>query len=104
MPKAKRKAVAKMKEKVEPTYYATLTEDQFDELNRLISWDNPINQLYDISGSGEISQLELGFKLGELYSSFQVMFEKCKQILESIEPESQVEEEDDEEEDDEFEW
>ena len=92
MPKAKKKAVAKMKEKVEPTYYTTLTEEQFDKLNSKISWDNPLNELYEISSNGDSTQLELGFKLGEVHQKFENFLAELKEVMESIEPQSDDEE------------
>lgn len=88
MTKAKKKAVPKMKEVVEPTYYATLTEEQFDALERL-TWDNPIDELKRITEDGDSSMIELGFKIGEVHAKLREVFEKIETITTEIKPEEE---------------
>jgi len=83
--KAKKKAVPKMAEVIKP--YATLTEEQYDELKSFMLWDNPMTDLSSISTDSDANLLEIIFQLGKIYKSFEVMFEKMTAIMTQIEPE-----------------
>ena len=83
--KTKKKAVAKMTEVVKP--YATMTEEQFDEIKSIVSWDNPLSQLSEIKDGGDMSMLEIGFKLGEIHCLFNKAFENIEKVLTQIGPE-----------------
>lgn len=82
----KKKAVAKMTEKVEPTYYTTLTEDQFDTLEKM-TWDNPLDELKNITDDGNLTMLEIGFKIGQVHLKFEEMISKMESILDNVKPE-----------------
>jgi len=83
----KKKATPKMSEKVEPTYYATLTEDQFDTLEKM-TWDNPLDELKNITDDGNLTMMEIGFKIGQVHYKFEEMISKMEEIIESVKPES----------------
>jgi hypothetical protein len=97
--KAKKKAVPKMTKKVEPTYYTTLTEEQFDDMKAIVLWDNPMSELEGITSSSEISLIEMSFKLGQIHKSFESMFHKLETILDSVAPEEENDEDEYSEED-----
>ncbi len=82
--KAKKKAVAKMSEVIPP--YATLTEQQFDELRDLVIWDNPQSELESIVTEQTVN--EILYKLGRVSVSFDTMIKKLDSILDAIAPES----------------
>ena len=82
--KTKKKAVAKMSEVIPP--YATLTEEQFDELRALTLWDNPMSELEGITSEPEISVVEIAFKMGQIHKSFEEMIKKLDTILDAIAP------------------
>lgn len=84
----KKKAVAKMKE--EKKVNVQLTEEQFENLDNLISWDHPLEKLSDLSLNGESNKLELGFKMGEVYSEFKEYLAKLEKIIDEIRPEEEV--------------
>jgi hypothetical protein len=71
---------------IKTDFYAALTEEQYETLSRIIRWDNPIEQIDDITGTGDISNLEMGYRLGKLYSEFQETFNKLQNIIDEIEP------------------
>jgi len=105
----KKNTVKKMK--VEPTvgviekdYYVTLTKEQYETLSRIIRWDNPIEKIDDITGSGDLSNIEIGFNLGKLYSEFQETFSKLEDIINEIEPSTDTEEYDEEDSDNVYEY
>jgi len=83
--KAKKKAVPKMAPIVVP--YATLTEEQFDELRSITLWDNPMSELEGITSEPEISVVEIAFKMGQIHKSFEGMIKKLDTILDAISPE-----------------
>lgn len=92
----KKKAVKKV-EKVDPPYYATLTEEQFDAIERF-SWNNPLDELKSIVDDGDTSMIELGFKLGTIHRKFKEMIDDIGSITEQIKPNQ--DNEDDEEDND----
>jgi len=83
--KTKKKAVPKMAPVVAP--YATLTEEQFDDLRSLTLWDNPMSELEAITSEPEISVVEIAFKMGQIHKSFEGMIKKLDTILDAISPE-----------------
>jgi hypothetical protein len=104
MSKTKKKAVVKMKAEKIVKPYATLTEEQYDELKNIITWDNPIGDLKDLSTVGNLDLLEIGFKIGEVYSSFVKTMVSFENILNNCVVEKTDEETEEVEEDKEFEW
>lgn len=88
MSKSKKKSIAK----VEEVKRYEITEEQLDKLSDMLSWDNPLSELSDISSfSDETSKLELGFKLGEAYCKLEKMLENCEKILEEVRPFKNIE-------------
>lgn len=82
--KTKKKATPKMAPVVQP--YATLTEEQFDELRALAIWDNPQSELESIVTEQTVN--EILYKLGRVSASFDTMIKKLDSILDAIAPES----------------
>lgn len=82
----KKKTVKKIKVEVIPTY--TLTQEQYDTLFRLISWNNPLSHLDMISQMQDTTLLEIGYKVGIAYNEFYNMLDECETILRDIDPES----------------
>jgi hypothetical protein len=82
--KSKKKAVAKMKEVVKP--YATMTEEQYDEIKSILTWENPVRELEDVASESNLSVTEIAFKMGKISKSFETMFEKLENILNEITP------------------
>lgn len=90
---------------VKPVTY-TFTEQQFERLNQIITWDNPIDDVKSIKDMGDASLLEIGYAIGELHTKFEKALNDAKDILNEVDPEggedeSDVEEFDNYEEDDE---
>jgi hypothetical protein len=84
--KTKKMKAVPSTEVVEKTYYTTLTEEQYDTLTQIVSWNNPLDKLENITSQGEMNNIEMGYKLGKLYCQFEETFGKMRQILDEIEP------------------
>lgn len=91
-----KKPIQKMNVEVKPTF--TLTEEQYDNLFRMISWSNPLTQLDMISEMQETTLLEIGYKIGIVYNEFQKMLNECETILRDIDKRDEDIEQDD------YEW
>lgn len=79
--KAKKKETPKMKEVVKQPY-ASMTEEQYDEIKSMLRWDNPSSELESLAGEADLSIVEMAFKIGKISKSFELMCEKIEKILE----------------------
>lgn len=89
---AKKKKVVEVE--VKPVTY-TFTEQQFERLNQIITWDNPLDEIKIIKDMGDASLLEIGYAIGELYSKFEKVLNDAKDILNEVDPEGGEENEED---------
>lgn len=80
---SKKKKTTK-KVEVEQTNPYTLTEQQYERLSQILSWDNPLHELGTIKDLQEPTVMEVAFKAGEVYSKFEKMIEECSEIINSL--------------------
>ena len=78
---------------VKPVTY-TFTEQQFERLNQIITWDNPIDDVKSIKDMGDASLLEIGYAIGELHTKFEKALNDAKDILNEVDPEGGEDESD----------